>query len=303
MSTFEDLPDEVILKVFSNLNIRDIVSCGHVSKRFRAISHVKSLWQKINMSNLKVSSKFLEMILNNGCTDLNLQKTRLKGEWSLTKPAPKRKKWQTQLTNLDLSCCYSYKLSEGLLEACHSLQKLNLNKSILNENIVNRFVMQNHETLQMLDLEGCHGLSDELLEIIVKNCVELRELKIGLAHPFLMGDGDGIKILANNLTPNILKIDIYSLSDNFVDSLVKRCNKLTVLNLTVHTISTKSVESITQHLKFTLQELDIKVCSGWKRNEYGSKLPRIDRGTFPKIKWLNVCFHKSEKCRTCQSHG
>ena len=171
MTTLEDLPDEVILKVVSNLGIRDIISCGQVSKRFRAISHVKSLWQKINMSNLKVSSKFLEMILNNGCTDLNLQKTRLKGEWSLTKSAPKSKKWRTQLTNLDLSRCHSYKLSEGLLEACHSLQKLNLNKSCLNDNIVNYFVMQNRETLQILHLQWCQGLSDNLLEIIVKNCV------------------------------------------------------------------------------------------------------------------------------------
>ena len=43
----EDLPDEVILKVFSYLeNTPDRIRSGHLSQRLRAISSDKSLWQK-----------------------------------------------------------------------------------------------------------------------------------------------------------------------------------------------------------------------------------------------------------------
>ena len=43
----EDLPDEVILKVFSYLeSTTDRIRSGHLSQRLRAISSDKSLWQK-----------------------------------------------------------------------------------------------------------------------------------------------------------------------------------------------------------------------------------------------------------------
>ena len=39
--TFElgDLPDEVILKMFSYLSLKDLMNCGQISERIRAISH------------------------------------------------------------------------------------------------------------------------------------------------------------------------------------------------------------------------------------------------------------------------
>jgi hypothetical protein len=43
----EDLPDELILKVFSYLeNTADRIRSGHLSQRLRAISSDESLWQK-----------------------------------------------------------------------------------------------------------------------------------------------------------------------------------------------------------------------------------------------------------------
>ena len=44
---FEGLPDEILLKIFSLLDVRGVLQCGQVSNRLRAISNDKSLWQKV----------------------------------------------------------------------------------------------------------------------------------------------------------------------------------------------------------------------------------------------------------------
>ena len=48
----EDLPDEMILKVLSYVNIGDLMRCGQVSKRFGKIRDIESLWQKVNLDPL-----------------------------------------------------------------------------------------------------------------------------------------------------------------------------------------------------------------------------------------------------------
>ena len=46
----EDLPDEMILKVFSYVNIGDLMRCGKVSKRFGKIRDTESLWRNVDLS-------------------------------------------------------------------------------------------------------------------------------------------------------------------------------------------------------------------------------------------------------------
>ena len=43
MVSFQDLPDEIILKVINYLQIYDLLRCGRVSKRIRKISDDESL--------------------------------------------------------------------------------------------------------------------------------------------------------------------------------------------------------------------------------------------------------------------
>ena len=90
-----DLPDEVLLKILSYLEVKNLILCSHVSKKLRVISQDKSLWQKINLCDKVVPMDFLKMVLNNGCKFLNLKRTDLIGNLSLKKPS--------QLEYLDLS--------------------------------------------------------------------------------------------------------------------------------------------------------------------------------------------------------
>ena len=47
----EYFPDEILLKVLSYLDVKDLIPCGQVSDRIRAISHDEILWQRINLHN------------------------------------------------------------------------------------------------------------------------------------------------------------------------------------------------------------------------------------------------------------
>ena len=71
-----DFPDEIILKVFASLDVKDLLNCGQVSKRFRSISHDEFLWQWIDLSGKSVSAAFIQFILDKGCKHLDLSNSR-----------------------------------------------------------------------------------------------------------------------------------------------------------------------------------------------------------------------------------
>ena len=53
MSSFLDLPDELILEVLSYTETADVLKCGQLSKRIRTISDDNSLFQTVNLVLLK----------------------------------------------------------------------------------------------------------------------------------------------------------------------------------------------------------------------------------------------------------
>ena len=83
MSTFLDLPDELILKVFSYTDTVDLLNCAQVSKRIRTISNDNSLFQTVNLRNKIVKTDLLATLLNKGCKSLKLSDCSLLGDLTL----------------------------------------------------------------------------------------------------------------------------------------------------------------------------------------------------------------------------
>ena len=258
--TFElgDLPDEVILNILSYLSMKELMNCGQVSKRIRAISHDEALWRKVNLQGLKVSTDFLEMILNNGCKHLSLKQTKLVGNLCLSN--------KSQLKYLDLDNCkadrqsnagsyFGYELFEKLLASCYSLEALSLAQKPLTSEIVKNLCYQNGKTLQILNLTNSDRYhSEDSIKLIVRNCTELREVDFS----FIEIPQDVLDYLANNLTPKIKKLNLYyqrELTDEHVKALVCRCNKITDLNLSGTKISKVALMSIIGNLKLSLEKL------------------------------------------------
>ena len=245
----EDLPDEVILKVFSYLeNTEDIIRSGHVSQRLRAISRDESLWQKVNLFLKIVPTSFLQFVLERGCKFLSLQQTSLKGTLNLTKP--------TKLRYLNLNSNtteHGKRTVEKLLAACHSLENLTL--SIRDQyycrlstlSMITRLCRQNKQTLKVLYFQVFHDYMDsDIIQHVVLSCSELKEVSIiskGVQQ-------NSINCLVNNLSLNVekLRLDMSDITDEHVETLVKRCVKLTELILESKFITNKSVTIIKKHL-------------------------------------------------------
>ena len=70
----EQLPNEVLLKIFSYLEVQDLGRCATLSKRFQKIAYEKSLWQKlpINLYSKLVPIGFIQHIVEHGTAYLNL---------------------------------------------------------------------------------------------------------------------------------------------------------------------------------------------------------------------------------------
>ena len=46
----QNMPDEILIKVFSNLEMRELLVCGRVSKKISNLCHDKALWKSVRKS-------------------------------------------------------------------------------------------------------------------------------------------------------------------------------------------------------------------------------------------------------------
>ena len=79
MSSIELLPEEVLLNIFGNLDIKDLGSCAQVCKKFQKISLDETLWQKLNLDEREVPCQFLEQVISRGLTYLSFRCARVTG--------------------------------------------------------------------------------------------------------------------------------------------------------------------------------------------------------------------------------
>ena len=256
---FEALPNEVIFCVFSYLTIVDLLKCGQVSKRFRAISTDENLWpKKLNLCHKKVPVGFLQKLLDSGCKYLSLSGASLEGILNLPKVS--------RLKYLNLSGFRNRENSEKLLGSTYCLEKLSLSYLHLSSKLISSVSLQNGKTLMVLDLSYCTLCTDEMncyctpkIQQIVENCTELTELSLHLTKLC----EKSVDILCSSLTPKIEKLDLFQMSflkDNHVKKLVTRCNKITelVLGGCMTSLTKSSLNFIREHLQLTLLKLDFE---------------------------------------------
>ena len=292
--TIQDLPNEIIIKVLSYLDLRDLFSFGFLSTRTRAISRDKMLWQKLTIRNKILTTEFLKFMLRRGCKFLQLIHVQLKGSIHL------RKTSGLQELSLD-ECQMQNQVLEEFLGSCHSLKKLTLrgiDVSNVNTKNLKKFVLQNRKTLQVLDLRPTKRLDLESIQIIINHLNELKEVtfhsyryaKVRFYEVFLCEDyvfsEESINYLANNISEKVEKLNLgYQrfVEDEHVMKLIPRCKRLRELNLNGTSISPNSLTCIIENLKHSLVVL--RLCNTKLNFDEIAEL-----GAMPKLKVLN-CSH------------
>ena len=293
----EDLPDEVILKICSFMDIREILKCAQVSKRIQAISKDESLWLKLNFYEGYVPYPFLEKAVENGCRYLSLAFADLYDYENSKIPLNLLYLEMSRGNGLGPSLRGPYR---GILKNCHSLQKLALPNWMLNREDINH-IGENGQTLKVLNLAEVRWSYDpSLTELMFKRCVELNELNFSNLGPY---SSDILTALVDNLTPKILKVDLSNnkfLKDIHVITLVKRCTKITELNLSYTSITNSSVNSIAKHP--SLEKLDVSNTEidstallqlGTSRTLKVLKVKKIDENNLRKM-LLNISINKED---------
>jgi F-box/leucine-rich repeat protein 14 len=222
----DTLPNEIILNIFSHLTLKDLGRCAQVSKNFCTIAYDKTLWTNILVTSGMIPNKLLEQALSRGAKYLGF--SNLSDVSTLKSNFPST----NQVEYLALS---SSLMDENyfrqLILSCHKLTKLSVpgpygawNSDDLIEGIV-----QNSNSLKVLDLSGCHKLDSQDLNSIVSVCLKLTDVNFDHMNLHTYN----LSSIFTNLTPNIKKLSLSGAALRISDiaNLITQCNKITDLNL------------------------------------------------------------------------
>ena len=259
MLNFQDLPDEMVLKIFGYSETKYLITYGQVSQRMRKISRDGTLWMTANLVKKIVKTELLEMILGKGCKILNISNSTIVGSFSSIISNIK-----FQLKDLDLSqsaltgtlpgSTENIDVLEEILFSCCSLQYLKMEGLLITPKMTVS-ICKNGKTLQVLNLNNSHviefhsqNLRSRNLQAIIKCCQELKELAFIKRNKRLHDVYDeDLEFLAKNISPNVVKLNLsnHDVDDNNVKILLGRCNKIKVLSLKEKIITNDSLKTET----------------------------------------------------------
>ena len=223
----EILPNEVILNIFTHLTIKDLGRCAQVSKNFCAIAYDKSLWTKVLVTSGTVSNKLLEQALSRGLKYLGLSRRSF---FSTLEPNyPPTNQIEYLALRIPLISHVDEKYFRQLLLSCHNLKKFSVNDLTISDELT-KGILQNSNSLKVLDLSACCKLDSQDLKSIVSRCLELTDANFD----YLCLRTYNLASIFTNLTPNIKKLSLSGAALRLSDlsKLITRCNKITDLDLT-----------------------------------------------------------------------
>ena len=249
--SMEIMPNEIILNIFTHLTIKDLGRCAQVSKNFCAIAYDKTLWTKILVTSRIMPHRLLVQALSRGAKYLGLSKASFV---SMSQPnfPPTNKVEYLALSDSFMDENYF----RQFILSCHNLKKLSVTGPFVRwkSDDLLKGILQNSNSLKVLDLGGCDNLESQDFQSIMSSCLNLTEANFSFSFS---------SFIFENCAPNIEKLGLskVEISINEIITLFTQCNKLTDLDLTwasiIDEIGHRNIKFPT---KTQLQSLYIKDC-------------------------------------------
>lgn len=202
------LPKELILKIFSFLDIVSLCRCAQVSKYWNKLALDGDNWQSVNLFDFRVAvqGQVVEN-LSSRCGDF--------------------------LKRLTLRGCRS--VSDGSMQTfsknCRNLEEINLDdcKQLTDETC--KSLAANCHRLAHLNVASCN-ITDESLEAIGQGCKQLKHINISNCNRIRPA---GIESLARNCTNLVSFISTAcgeaTINDESLKALSQHCHRLKMINL------------------------------------------------------------------------
>ena len=139
------------------------------------------------------------------------------------------------------------------------------------------------------------------IQVIIKCCQELKEVYLAYNNEKSGHTDDNLEFFAKNISPNLEKLNLSSsdVSDDQVEILLCRCNKLKVLILEETDVTSNSLKTIRQYLNLTLEELSLDFGIN-NMNGYNIFNSFLELKSMPRLNTLNL-YNKKDKDREIQN--
>lgn len=222
--SWDSLPDELLLGIFSCLCLPELLKVSSVCKRWYHLAFDESLWQTVDLAGRNLYPDVVGRLLSRGVVAFRCPRSFM-DQPLVEHFSPFR------LQHLDLSnSVIDASTLHGLLSHCSKLQNLSLEGLRLSDPVVDNLA-QNTNLLR-LNLSGCSGFSESALKTLLSSCSRLDELNLSWCYDFTEKH---VQMAVAHVSKTITQLNLSGYRKNLqrsdVSTLVGRCPNLVHLDL------------------------------------------------------------------------
>lgn len=233
---FEDLPNEILVKIFSYLHFKSLGRCAQLSHRFKNVAQTPVLWETVVEKNKEIPAGFVKLAIQLGCKHLHLEGSCITvnndSDYVIHK-LPKHNHVKTlNLREFEETCDDSTRL----MIACRNVEKLSLSAMNFTTGRYIPSIVRNASTLKVLDLSNCWDIGYKQVKRIFTACQELKEVDlscccIGTRHKKLTEES--IEFIVENVPTSLERLNLsgQAVENHHLSMLLDRCKELKELSL------------------------------------------------------------------------
>ncbi|XP_061633659.1 S-phase kinase-associated protein 2-like isoform X6 [Phyllopteryx taeniolatus] len=273
---WDHLQDELILRIFFLLPLRDLVRTSVACRRWHRLAFDESLWHSVDLHGVINTGLALEQVLKTGVRRLSCPGVHIDNRYLSNM-------CRLKITEMDLSMTeINTTTLERIIDCCTRLECLSL--SGMNISCGTLLALSYNRRLRQLNLSGCHGFSVSALTYMLRSCSRIQHFNMSGCH--FLHFNDIMKSIFNNVSSTVTHLDVSgafcSASLDDLNALVKRCPDIRTLHFNNNWRISIECLPVLSKLKH-LVHLSLNGCLGLDV----AAITDV-RKTFPSLKYLDV---------------